>query len=151
MFKAPPKSQSHGLHPARSLLRPQYSGYRRELFFSPCYYPMKSDKDLKDSGAAAGTHQTLVAVAARHVSFAGAVAADLVARSPHHDDATRVTVACCCKNTRRERKELMLVCVARGDRKKKKRSQILLSVQSLLPKQRLFFFLAFHMSGSGVG
>lgn len=29
-MKAPPKSQSHGLQPARSLLSPQYSGYRDE-------------------------------------------------------------------------------------------------------------------------
>lgn len=31
LLKAPPKSQSHGRHPARSLLSPQYSGCRREI------------------------------------------------------------------------------------------------------------------------
>lgn len=39
------------------------------------------------------TDQTLVAVATGDVSFAGAVATDLVTRSAHHDDATRVTAA----------------------------------------------------------
>lgn len=105
MFKAPPKSQSHGLQPARSLLRPQYSGYGGENFafvFSHCYNPMKTDKESA-AAAIAAAYQTLVAVAARHVSFAGAVAADLVAGSPHHDDTTRVAVACCCKNKRKRK------------------------------------------------
>lgn len=31
LLKAPPKSQSHGRHPARSLLSPQYSGCGREI------------------------------------------------------------------------------------------------------------------------
>lgn len=52
------------------------------------------------AAAAAATHQTLVAVAAGHVSLAGAVAADLVAGSPQHDDAARVAVARCCQNKR---------------------------------------------------
>ncbi len=39
------------------------------------------------------TNQTLVAVATSDISFAGAVPTNLVARSSHHDDATRVTVA----------------------------------------------------------
>lgn len=41
----------------------------------------------------AGTDQTLVAVAPGDVSFAGAVAADLITWSSHQDDPTRVTVA----------------------------------------------------------
>lgn len=117
LFKAPPKSQSHGLQPARSLLRPQYSGYGRERFcFNPSTIQLKPRKKSAAAATAATTYKTLVAVASRHVSFAGAVAADLVAGSPHHDDATRVAVARCCKN---KRKELQQVCTAGGDHRKK--------------------------------
>lgn len=83
---------------------------------------MKTEREsAAPASAAAATYQTLAAVAARHVSFAGAVSTDLVAGSPHHDDATRVAVACCCKNKRTEGKERLQVCVAKGDRKKKQR------------------------------
>lgn len=41
------------------------------------------------------TDQTLVAVAPSDVSFARTIPADLIARSSHHDDATRVAVASC--------------------------------------------------------
>lgn len=42
------------------------------------------------------TNQTLAAVAAGDISFAGAVPADLITGGSHHDDATRVTVASWC-------------------------------------------------------
>lgn len=79
---------------------------RGDIYFS--YYPAKIQFKLRRESAAAAAaataaaaaYQTLVAVAACHVSLAGAVAADLVAGSPHHDDATRVAVARCCKNKR---------------------------------------------------
>lgn len=73
----------------------QAAGENRDVFFR---LPMQ--RKLREESAAAATHQTLVAVAAGHVSLAGAVAADLVAGSPQHDDAARVAVARCCQNKR---------------------------------------------------
>lgn len=68
--------------------------------FKACYLA-NSDPSLGNQTSAAEafnrrtavTNQTLVTVATSDVSFAGAVATDLITRSSHRNDATRVTVA----------------------------------------------------------